>query len=313
MDSDIPAALRDDRLALGTSGLGRATVPGSAGEAVAVTTARALLTSRYAAVDTSNAYSVGRSEAVLGIALRDLGPDAAGRVITKVDADPRTGALDRDRVFRSVEESLRRLGVDRVPVLHLHDPYSITFADAMAQGGAVQALVELREEGVAGGIGIAAGPVPLVARYVGTGIFDAVLVHNRYTLVDRSAGPLFARAARAGMRVFNAAPFGAGILARGSGAGASYAYRPAPAALQQWVRRVEALCGEYRITLPAAALQFALRAPNVHTTVVGVSSSARLGQLDKLVALRVPDEFWQRLEALPSAPTPIDDSEESPA
>jgi len=300
------------RLMFGASGLGRRWgTPGH--EAVARASARALIASGRP-IDTSNAYAAGRSEQLLGHALRELSPadaaDAATRIVTKVDADPRTGRLDRERVLRSVEESLGRLGVDRVPLLHLHDPYSITFAEAVSRGGAVEALAELRESGVAGAIGIAAGPVPLVARYADTGVFDAVLVHNRWTLVDRSARTFFERVSTQGMTVFNAAPFGGGLLAQGAASGATYAYRPVTTELRRWVAHVEALSARHGVALAAVALQFSLRAPFVHSTIVGASSAQRIAALDDLGEAVVPDELWTELAAMPPAPTVIDDEQE---
>lgn len=296
---------RPTALVLGTSGLG------SGDEESAVDTAVALLRSEYL-IDTSNIYSGGASERVLGRALSTLAPEerasAAGRILTKVDRDPETGRFDADRVLRSVEESLGRLGVDQVPLLHLHDPYVLTVREALAPGGAVSALVRLREEGVAAAIGIAAGPVPLVQRYVDSGLFDAVLCHNRYTLVDRSAASLFRDAHERGMRVFNAAPFGGDLLARGPRDGARYQYKPASAELLAWTARAEAVCARHAVPLPALALSLSLRAETIDGTVVGVSSPARLDSLEQLAATEIPDALWGELDALGPAPSPIDDS-----
>jgi D-threo-aldose 1-dehydrogenase len=295
-------------LTLGTSGLGRGTEPGSVEEAEAVAFAQRLLASTHSFLDTSNNYAGGRSEAVLGLAIARVGVDAATRVISKVDSDPDTGAFDRDRVLRSFDETTARLGVDRLPLLHLHDPYTVTFDEAMGRGGAVEGLIELRETGRVDAIGVAAGPVPLMARYVETGVFDAVLIHNRLTVVDRSAEPVFADARERGMTVFNAAPFGAGILATGPREGAMYAYRPATPELQEWVSRLQRVCAAHGVTLPGVALHFSLRSPLVDTTVVGVSSAARLAQLDELAAAPIPDEVWTELDLLGPAPSGIDDS-----
>ena len=296
-------------LTLGTSGLGRDTVPGSPEEDAAVAFAQQLFASTHAFLDTSNNYSGGRSEAVLGLAMAHIGTDAATRVISKVDADPETGAFDRDRVLRSFDETVTRLGVDRLPLLHLHDPYTVTFDEAIGRGGAVEGLIELRESGRVDAIGVAAGPVGLMARYVGTGMFDAVLVHNRFTVVDSSAAPVFADARERGMTVFNAAPFGAGILATGPREGAMYGYRPATPELQEWVSRLERVCASFGVTLPAVALQFSLRSPLVDSTVVGLSSASRLAQLEQLAATPIADALWTELEALGPAPSTIDDSE----
>jgi D-threo-aldose 1-dehydrogenase len=296
-------------LTIGTSPLGRGTAQGSPEEAEAVDLARAMLTSAHAFVDTSNNYAQGRSESVLGLALSALGGGQRAGVISKVDCEPGTGVFDRERVLRSFDETAGRLGLDTLPLLHLHDPYSVTFAEAMGPGGAVEALIELRDSGRVGAIGVAAGPAPLMQRYVDTGAFDAVLVHNRFTLVDQSAAGVFATAHAKGMTVFNAAPFGAGILASGAKPGASYGYRPASDDLIAWVARLGEICAAHAVSLPAVSLHFSLRSDLVDSTVVGVSSLRRLAQLDELAATVIPEEIWAEIDALGTAPTTIDDSE----
>lgn len=297
---------RIEAVTLGTSALGADTQPGSAAEAVAIETAAALLTSRFARIDTSRAYAGGRSEEVLGAARRLLqDPAGSARIVTKVDADPETGALDRDRVLKSYESSLERLGLDRVELLHLHDPYTVTFAEAAGPRGAIAGMRELRDGGAVDAIGIAAGPIPLMLDYVRSGAFDAVLTHNRYTLVDRSALPLLSEARSRGMTTFNAAPFGAGILATGARPGARYGYRPASTAVIDWVARAQAVCDRHDVPLPAAALHFSIRSPLVDSTVVGVYSSSRLRDLDVLVDQRIPDELWAELDAIGPTPDPL--------
>lgn len=297
-------------LTLGTSPLGRDTTPGTAGEAAAVETAIALLRSGHF-VDTANMYAGGRSEEVLGIALGELSPEeregAAGRLITKVDRDLETGILDGDRVRRSYEESLARLGLDRVRYLHLHDPYLTPFADASGPGGSIEAMVALREAGATDVIGIAAGKVPVVSQYVATGAFDLLLLHNRMTLVDQSATGLMTEAKNRGMTVFNAAPFGGDLLAKGSAAGTSYAYRPVTDELRAWTARAEEVCARHGVALNAVALQFSLRSPLVDSTVVGISSPARLEEARALAAASIPDEVWGEIEALGAAPTTVRD------
>lgn len=295
-------------ITLGTSGLGRHSEPASAEERAAVDVAIDLLTSRHGFVDTSNNYSAGRSEAVIGIALRELGMDGS-RVISKVDQDPETGVFDRDRVLRSFEETTARLGVDRLPLLHLHDPYSVSFEDTISIGGAVQGLIELRSAGVVDAIGVAAAPVPLMAKYVETGVFDAVLIHNRFTLVDHSAESVFADAKARGMAVFNAAPFGSGLLVKGPHSGAQYAYRPAGEELLRWTERLQRVCADHGTSMAAAALHYSLRSPLVDSTVVGVSRPHRREQLDELEQAEVPEALWGAIESLGSAPSPVDDSD----
>lgn len=296
-----------DAITAGTSSLGRGTAPGSVAEADSVATAVAMLTGPFRLVDTANEYAGGRSEEVLGTALRQLGEQAHARIVTKVDRDPATGAFDRDRVLRSYEESLSRLGVDRIGVLHLHDPYTVGFGEASGPGGAIEGMRELRDSGAVDAVGIAAGPIPLMREYVETGAFDVVLSHNRYTLVDRSAEPLLLEARRRGMGVFNAAPFGAGILATGARAGATYGYRPASDRLISWTEEAEAVCARFGVSLQAVALHFSLRSPLVDSTVVGLSSPQRLAELVALRDVVVPPDVWVAIDALGPADSPLAD------
>ncbi|WP_154792547.1 aldo/keto reductase [Occultella kanbiaonis] len=290
----------------GTSGLGHGS--DSASDAADLAAARALLTGAHTLIDTANMYGGGRSEVILGRAIAELGAVPAGvQVISKADRDLSTGAFDRDRVLRSFEESTARLGLDTLPLYQLHDQYTITFAEAMGPGGAVQALIELREQGAVGAIGVAAGPTAMLTEYVRTGVFEVLLTHNRYTLVDRSAAELIAEAAGQGMTVFNAAPFGGGLLAAGARAGATYAYRAAPEALLAWVARLEQVCAAHGVPVAAAALHFSMRNPHVASTVVGVRSPERLAQTDALLATEVPEDLWTEIDRLGTPPSTLDD------
>ena len=267
--------------------------------------ADAMVASDYL-VDTSNIYTRGESERTLGRALARTG--RVDRVLSKADRDPVTEVFDGDRVRRSLDESLERLGVDRLPLYQLHDPYGVSFEEAMGAGGAVPALLALRDSGVVGAIGIAAGRTALVHRYVETGMFDVVLSHNRFTLVDRAAARIFESAKERGMTVLNAAPFGGGILADHSNTKRFYGYRQiVSAAFETHLGSLRALAREWSVDLAAAALQFSLRSDLVDSTVVGISSLERLEALDALVATTVPDGFFDAVDALGAPPASPND------
>ncbi|WP_233551006.1 aldo/keto reductase [Amnibacterium setariae] len=266
----------------------------------AVATVEAAFAGPFDFVDTSNGYGDhGEAEVRIGIAIRRAGGLPAGVVLaTKVDPAPGSSDFSGDRVRRSFEESLERLGVDRVPLLHLHDPERISFEEGVAPGGPLEALVALREQGLVDRIGVAGGPVPLLQRYLDTGAFDVVLSHNRYTLLDRSAEGLFAAAAAAGIGVINAAPYGGGMLVKGPDVQTKYAYGERDEGIAAAARAMAAACARYDVPLPAAALQFSLRSPHVHSTVVGMSSPERVAATAGLAAVPVPDDLWAELEAL---------------
>ena len=297
--------LKVSALTLGTSYLGNpAQKDGSPGPG-ASDLASHMLAGPFAAIDTSNNYAGGRSETALGLAIAEHGLPAGKLVFTKADADPETGRLDRDRVWRSFEESTGRLGLDHVPLFHLHDPFHyVTFEEAFAASGAVQGLRELKEQGLVGSIGIAAGETTLMRRYINTGMFDAVVTHNRYTIVDARAEELLNEAADRGMGVFNAAPFGGGLLA---GHGSRYAYRESPPGLLAWLERVHRLCRRWMLDLPTVALQFSLSSQLIHSTIVGISNAHRMHQLQDMVQTSVPEDFWSELRQLGTPPSTLAD------
>ncbi|WP_163513485.1 aldo/keto reductase [Fodinicola acaciae] len=262
----------------------------------AVATVREALRGPINFLDTSAGYGGGESERRVGLALADGIPDGFV-VATKVDPDPGTGGYAGSDVRRSAERSLKRLGLDRFPLLYLHDPERIGFEAAMARGGAVEELVKLRDEGVAEHLGVAGGPVDLMTRFVHTGLFDVALTHNRFTLLDRSAEPLIAAATAAGVAVVNAAVFNGGMLVKGPRRQPRFAYRTADREIVQRAREIQRACATFGVELGAAALQFSLRDKRISSTVVGVSRPERIAQTVRWASEPLPDELWQALDA----------------
>ncbi|WP_375387250.1 aldo/keto reductase [uncultured Amnibacterium sp.] len=279
-----------------------------------VATVEAVLRSPIRFLDTSNGYGpAGESEQRIALAIERTGLPDDVVIATKVD--PATGSSDfsGDRVRASLEESLERLGLDRVPLLHLHDPERISFEEGVAPGGPLRALVQLKERGLVDAIGVAGGPVGLLRRYVDTGELDVVLSHNRFTLLDRSAEPLFRAARERGLGVLNAAPYGGGILSRGTAEVPRYAYGLGGRATVEAARAMEAVCARYEVPLAAAALDFSLRSDLVDSTVVGMSSPERVAATEALLATAVPDDLRAELEALlPAASEWLDADEQLP-
>ena len=197
---------------------------------------------------------------------------------------------------RSVERSLRLLGLDRLQLVYLHDPELTTFEAAMARGGPADVLLRLKAEGVIAHVGVAGGPIDLMIRYVETGAFEAVITHNRYTLIDRSAEPLLEAASRRGLGISNAAPYGSGILAKGADQYPRYRYGQATDAQLAQVRRIEAVCRRHAVPLAAAALQFSLRDPRVSATIIGMSKPERIAETATLASHPVPAALWAEID-----------------
>lgn len=286
-------------IGIGTSALG--SMPGSYGYAIdkqqAALALDLLLDGPFTFVDTGANYGDGRSEQRIGASLA-RGHGVSVSVATKVDRDEVTGLLDAAQVRRSIEESLQRIGVDHVPLLHLHDPERVGFDACMARGGAVDELIRLRDEGVAGWIGVAGGRASLLHRFVDTGVFDVVQTHNRFTLLDRTSDALIERAHQLGLGVINAAPYGGGLLADVTGRVQSYGYRPVSDRLRAARDSMALTCAGFGVPLAAAALQFSTRDPRIHTTIVGMSRPDRAASTLALLHTPVPDELWSELDAL---------------
>jgi D-threo-aldose 1-dehydrogenase len=271
-----------------------------ADEATAVATVEAALDSPINFLDTSNGYgSDGQSERRIGLALAKRGGLPDGYVLaTKVDPAPGSSDFSGDRVRRSLEESMTRLGLDHIQLLHLHDPERISFEEGTAPGGPLETLLRLKEEGLVDHLGVAGGQLDVMHRYVETGAFDVVLNHNRYTLMDRSAEELFEKAAARGMAVLNAAPYGGGMLVKGPDAQPKYAYGQRDDTIAERATRMMAACARFGVPLAAAALQFSVRDPRITSTVVGMSSPERIAQTLDLLAVEVPEALWEELLAL---------------
>lgn len=289
--------LQVTNLGIGTSALGN--MPSVYGYEVgrerALETLRKVFDSRVRFVDTSNGYGGGNSERLLGDVLRERGGIPEGVLVsTKVDPD-KSGDFSGARVMRSAEESCERLDVSYLPLLFLHDPERITFEGSMAPDGAVAALVKLKEEGVVGHLGVAGGPVDLMKRYVRTGMFEVLLTHNRFTLLDQSASSLLDECVQLGVSVVNAAPFGGGMLSRGPDRESSYAYHRAPRELIERAKEIQKVCHKYHTPLAVAALQFSMRDPRVAATIVGVTRPERVDQAVEMTSYNVPDALWEEL------------------
>jgi len=217
---------------------------------------------------------------------------------TKADRNLRTGEFSGAQMRRSVERSLRLLGLDQVQILYLHDPEHITFAQAMARGGPAEALQRCQEEGLATHIGVAGGPIDLMTRFVETGLFSVAISHNRYTLLNTEAQHFWNVCMQHGVAAINAAPYGSGLLAKGPSTYPRYMYEEASQEFLERARRMEAICQRYDVPLAAVALQFSLRDPRIASTIVGISRPERLTETLTLANYSLPEELWAEIFAV---------------
>ncbi len=265
----------------------------------ALATVRAFFAGPFNFLDTAASYGDGESERRLGIVLRELGGLPQGFVLaSKADRDLDTGEFSGEQMRRSVERSLRLLGLEQLQLLYLHDPGHISFEQAMAPGGPVETLQRCQQEGLIVHLGVAGGPIDLMKRFVETGIFSVAISHNRYTLLNSEANSFWDVCQQQGVAAINAAPYGSGMLAKGPSAYPRYMYRDAAMELLERAHKLETICSGYGVPLAAAALQFSLRNPRITSTIVGMSRPERLTETITLAQYALPAELWAELETV---------------
>ena len=290
-------------LGFGTSSLG--SMPDTYGYAVdearAAETLRRILSGPANWLDSSRNYGLGRSEARIGAVIRDLGGLPEGFVVsTKLDRDMETGRFDAARARASLEESLEALGLDRVHLLHLHDPEHAADLDEITRrGGALDELFRIKEEGLAQAVGLAMGRIDVMFPLLRNWPFDALINHNRYTLLNRQADEMYDFAHEASIAILNAAPFAGGILAKGASATNRIAYQETDEAGLAPVRAIEALCERHGVEPGAAALQFSMRDERITATLVGVSRPESIDRTLRWATAAIPPDFWDEIDRLP--------------
>ncbi len=270
-------------------------------EEQALATIRAIFEGPINFVDTAASYGDGESERRIGIVLRELGGLPPGFVLaTKADRNLQTGDFSGAQMRRSVERSLKLLGLEQLQLLYLHDPEHISFEQAMAPGGPVEVLQRRKEEGLIAHLGVAGGPIDLMKRFVETDLFEAAISHNRYTLLNTEADSFWDVCAQHHVAAVNAAPYGSGMLVKGPDAYPRYMYEDAPASMVARARRLQAVCERYHVPLAAAALQFSLREPRITSTIVGLSRPERLTETLTFAQWPIPANLWDDLTRVKS-------------
>jgi D-threo-aldose 1-dehydrogenase len=262
--------------------------------------------------DTAPHYGLGLSERRLGAALRDRPRDEytvstkVGRLLdplptpqgrdTEGFAVPATHRriwdFSADGVLRSIEDSLGRLGLDRIDIVYLHDPDEHG-DQALTQ--AYPALERLRAEGVVRAIGAGMNQTELLTRFIRETDMDAVLLAGRYSLLDQGGlAELLPEATRRGRSVVVGGVFNSGLLADPK-PGATFEYATAPDALLERALRIKAVCEKFGVPLRAAALRFPLGHPAVSAVLVGPRSAREAEDAAEMLARTVPAELWQSL------------------
>ncbi len=276
--------------------------------------------------DTAPLYGLGLSETRLNRFLRGKPREdyvlstKVGRLFRATTPDKRDGFgkwfdvpsrnevydYGHDAVFRSVEFSLERLGIDRIDILYAHDldlfnhgtqaALDARLAEFMA--GGYRALVRLRDEGVIRAFGAGVNEWEPCAWMMERGDFDIFLLAGEYSLLrtEALAGFMNPAAAR-GVGVVVGGPYNSGILATGPRPGAQYRYEDAPDWAMQRAGRLQAICAAHGVRLVDAAFQFCARHPAVVSVIPGGQTLFEMESNLAAVAAAIPPALWDDMKA----------------
>lgn len=273
--------------------------------------------------DAAPMYGHGLSELRTGQSLRWKNRDdfilssKVGRVLKParrqdIDFAPWTNAApftmhfdySYDGVMRSFEDSLQRMALERMDICFIHDIDVFTRGSEQpevfeqAMDGAWKALSSLKEQGLIKAIGVGVNEWEVCHSALERRDFDCFLLAGRYTLLEQdSLDKFLPLCEERGAAVVVGGGFNSGILATGAKEGAKYNYAPAPADIMAKVAQIEAVCAEYNVPLPAAALQFVVAHPAVPTFMAGTRTVDQLEQNLKWFSHEIPAQFWVDLKA----------------
>lgn len=281
-------------------------------------------------VDTAPFYGFGRSEHFAGNGLRYrddcILSTKAGRLLAPGYPSDSSAAewpgsfpfhqvydYSYDGVMRSYEDSLQRMGLDRIDILLLHDigvmqhgeeANRAHFANAMK--GGYKALDELRSNGDIKAIGLGVNEREVCLEAMNHGHWDAFLLAGRYTLLEQNPlDDLFPACADAGTSIILGGPFNSGILAGGD----TWNYARAPAQVMEKVLKIKAVCESHGVPLPAAALQFPLGSSQVSTVIPGPRTRVDMQQILEWFSMQIPASLWSDLQSAglvrEDAPLPV--------
>jgi D-threo-aldose 1-dehydrogenase len=314
----------DQRVGLGGAPLAGLFTPTTEAEATA--TVQAAWDEGWRYFDTAPHYGLGLAEERLGAGLTGkprseyVLSSKVGRIIYSVDSDApdaegfavtsnrrRRWDFSRDGVLQSIEDSLRRIGTDRLDVVYVHDPDD-HYEEAVAT--AFPTLIELREQGVVGAIGSGMNQTAMLTRFVREVDIDVIMLAGRYTLIDPDGlDDVLPACVENEVQVVAVGIFNSGLLSQPRpAADATFNYAPAAAPLVDKANKLADVCESHGVTLPTAALAFPLAHPAVAGIAVGCRNAEEVHTNAALARTKVPSALWSDLKSTgllrEDAPTP---------
>jgi D-threo-aldose 1-dehydrogenase len=289
--------------------------------------------------DNAPFYGAGLAEIRMGEALKDKPRDEyvistkVGRIVLDgIEQAPRDNGekgdvfangrpnkvindYSHDATLRSIEDSLKRLQIDHIDIVWVHDVAQDFYGDEWlakfeeARTGAFRALDRLRDEGTIKAWGLGVNRVEAVELLLGLDgpRPDGSLLAGRYTLLDhdRALERLMPKVAERGLGIVVGGPYSSGALVGGP----NFEYAPATPEILAKVAAIKAIANRHGISMKAAGLQFSLANPAVAAVIPGASRPQRIAEDTAALNEAIPADFWRELrgEGLvnPAAPLPL--------
>ncbi len=308
-------AVSVDTLGIGSAPLGGNFADLSYGDGIEIMeTARA---GGVSFADTAPFYGYGRAERVVGDALRGTEYTLSSKVgrllVPGADPDARNSGMhdplpfhpvydySYDAVMRSFEDSLQRLGLERIDMLLVHDIGELVHGvegNAKHWGdvvnGGYRALEELRSSGRVGAIGMGVNEVAICRTALDMGDWDVFLLAGRYTLLEQDPlNDLLPECAAAGTSIIVGGPFNSGILVGRD----MWDYSSAPADVVAKAKALGDVCADHGVDLPAAALQFPLAHPVISSVIPGTRKASEFAQILDWAAVDIPSGLWSDMQS----------------
>ncbi len=251
--------------------------------------------------DTAPLYGAGEAERRLGKALQGIPRDdvVIQTKIGRIVRSDRSIYFDysRDGVMKSIEDSLERLGMERVDILLVHDPdfenEEVHYRQALDE--AFPTLLDLRAQGVISAVGAGMNQWQMEWEFAKNIDVDCFLLAGRYTLLEQTSLDFLAWCTKHDVSIFLGGVYNSGILATGPIAGAKYNYEDASPEILARVGRLQEVTERHGVPLHVAAQHFARAHPAVASLIIG---SAKVDEADdnrSVWDVETPAAMWQEL------------------
>lgn len=264
--------------------------------------------------DTAPLYGAGLAERRVGMAVRGVPRDQfilqtkVGRIVRE------DGSIyfdySREGILRSIEESLARLGLDRIDSVLVHDPDTEQTDRHYRQvlDEAFPTLGDLRSQGVIQSLGAGMNQWQMEWDFARNFDVDCFLLAGRYTLLEQTSLDFLQYCRDQQISVFLGGVYNSGILAVGPQPGARYNYREAPPEVMEKARKIQAICQQHNVPLRTAAIQFAAAHPAITSLIIGSVSVAEAADNREMWTADLPAALWADLRDAgliePGAPVP---------